>query len=59
MSKNKETNKKNSSYISGKESQKISAFNKKLTKKLEVKLNAYSASASEKITAAGGKAEVI
>ncbi|MBO5786563.1 MAG: ABC transporter ATP-binding protein [Clostridia bacterium] len=35
MSKNKETNKKNSSYISGKESQKISAFNKKLTKKLE------------------------
>ncbi|MBQ3053206.1 MAG: 50S ribosomal protein L15 [Clostridia bacterium] len=33
--------------------------NGKLTKKLEVKLNAYSASASEKITAAGGKAEVI
>ena len=33
--------------------------NGKLTKKLEVKLNAYSASASEKITATGGKAEVI
>ena len=33
--------------------------NGKLTKKLEVKLNAYSASATEKITAAGGKAEVI
>ena len=33
--------------------------NGKLTKKLEVKLNAYSASAAEKITAAGGKAEVI
>ena len=33
--------------------------NGKLTKKVEVKLNAYSASASEKITAAGGKAEVI
>ena len=33
--------------------------NGKLTKKLEVKLNAYSASAGEKITAAGGKAEVI
>ena len=33
--------------------------NGKLTKKLEVKLNAYSASASEKITSVGGKAEVI
>jgi large subunit ribosomal protein L15 len=33
--------------------------NGKLTKKLEVKLNAYSASAAEKITANGGKAEVI
>ena len=33
--------------------------NGKLTKKIEVKLNAYSASAAEKITAAGGKAEVI
>lgn len=33
--------------------------NGKLTKKVEVKLNAYSASATEKITAAGGKAEVI
>ena len=33
--------------------------NGKLTKKLDVKLNAYSASASEKIAAAGGKAEVI
>lgn len=33
--------------------------NGKLTKKLEVKLNAYSASAAEKITAIGGKAEVI
>ena len=33
--------------------------NGKLTKKLEVKLNAVSASANEKITAAGGKAEVI
>ncbi|MBR4973220.1 MAG: 50S ribosomal protein L15 [Clostridia bacterium] len=33
--------------------------NGKLTKKLEVKLNAYSASAAEKISAAGGKAEVI
>ena len=32
--------------------------NGKLTKKLEVKLNAYSASAAEKINAAGGKAEV-
>ena len=30
-----------------------------LTKKLTVKLNAYSASAAEKINAAGGKAEVI
>ena len=30
--------------------------NGKLTKKLEVKLNAYSASAAEKIAAAGGKA---
>lgn len=33
--------------------------NGKLTKKLEVKLNAYSASAASKIEAAGGKAEVI
>ena len=33
--------------------------NGKLTKKLDVKLNAYSASAAEKIAAAGGKAEVI
>ena len=33
--------------------------NGKLTKKLEVKLNAYSASAAEKIAAAGRKAEVI
>ena len=33
--------------------------NGNVTKKLEVKLNAYSASAAEKITAAGGKAEVI
>ena len=33
--------------------------NGKLTKKLDVKLNAYSASAAEKITAAGGNAEVI
>ena len=33
--------------------------NGKLTKKLEVKLNAYSASAAEKIAAAGGKAKVI
>jgi large subunit ribosomal protein L15 len=33
--------------------------NGKLTKKLEVKLNAYSASAAEKIANAGGKAEVI
>lgn len=33
--------------------------NGKITKKLEVKLNAYSASAAEKIAAAGGKAEVI
>ena len=33
--------------------------NGKLTKKLEVKLNAYSVSAAEKINAAGGKAEVI
>ena len=33
--------------------------NGKLTKKLEVKLNAYSASAAEKIAAVGGKAEVI
>ena len=32
--------------------------NGKLTKKLEVKLNAYSASAAENINAAGGKAEV-
>ena len=30
-----------------------------LTKKLDVKVNAYSASAAEKIQAAGGKAEVI
>ena len=33
--------------------------NGKLTKKVEVKLNAYSAYAAEKITAAGGQAEVI
>ncbi len=33
--------------------------NGKLSKKLTVKLNAFSASASEKIAAAGGKAEVI
>ena len=33
--------------------------NGKLTKKLEVKLNAYSASAAQKIEALGGKAEVI
>lgn len=33
--------------------------NGKLTKNLTVKLNAFSASATEKITAAGGKAEVI
>ncbi len=33
--------------------------NGKLTKKLEVKLNAYSASAAAKIEALGGKAEVI
>ena len=33
--------------------------NGKLTKKLTVNLNAFSASAAEKITAAGGKAEVI
>ena len=33
--------------------------NGKLTKKLEVKLNAFSASAAEKIAAAGGKSEVI
>lgn len=33
--------------------------NGKLTKKLEVKLNAYSASAARKIEALGGKAEVI
>ena len=33
--------------------------NGKITKKLEVKLNAFSASAAEKITAAGGKTEVI
>ena len=33
--------------------------NGKLTKKLEVKLNAYSASAAEKIAAVGGKAQVI
>ncbi|MBQ6847827.1 MAG: 50S ribosomal protein L15, partial [Clostridia bacterium] len=33
--------------------------NGKLTRKLEVKLNAFSASAAEKITAAGGKTEVI
>ena len=33
--------------------------NGELTKKLDVKVNAYSASAGEKIQAAGGKAEVI
>ncbi len=33
--------------------------NGKISKKLTVKLNAYSASAAEKINAAGGKAEVI
>lgn len=33
--------------------------NGNLTKKLEVKVNAFSASAKEKIEAAGGKAEVI
>ncbi len=33
--------------------------NGKLTKKLTVKLNAFSAGAAEKITAAGGKTEVI
>ena len=33
--------------------------NGELTKKLDVKVNAYSASAVEKIQAAGGKAEVI
>ena len=33
--------------------------NGKLTKKLEVKLNAYSASAADKINSIGGKAEVI
>lgn len=33
--------------------------NGKITKNLTVKLNAFSASATEKITAAGGKAEVI
>jgi large subunit ribosomal protein L15 len=33
--------------------------NGNLTKKLEVKVNAYSASAKEKIEAAGGKAEVV
>jgi large subunit ribosomal protein L15 len=33
--------------------------NGKLTKKLTVKVNAYSASAAEKIKAAGGDAEVI
>lgn len=33
--------------------------NGKLTRKLEVKLNAFSASAAEKINAAGGKTEVI
>lgn len=33
--------------------------NGKLSKKLTVKLNAFSAAASEKIAAAGGKAEVI
>ena len=33
--------------------------NGKITKNLAVKLNAFSASAAEKITAAGGKAEVI
>ena len=35
MSEKKNTSKKKNAYISGKESQKISAFNKKLTKKLE------------------------
>ena len=33
--------------------------NGELTKKLDVKVNAYSASAAEKIQALGGKAEVI
>ncbi len=33
--------------------------NGELTKKLDVKVNAYSAGAAEKIQAAGGKAEVI
>ena len=33
--------------------------NGKITKNLTVKLNAFSASAAEKIAAAGGKAEVI
>ena len=33
--------------------------NGEITKKLDVKVNAYSASAAEKIQAAGGKAEVI
>ena len=33
--------------------------NGKLTKKLTVKLNAFSASAAEKINSVGGKAEVI
>ena len=33
--------------------------NGELTKKLEVKVNAFSASAAEKIQAAGGKAEVV
>ena len=33
--------------------------NGKITKKLEVKLNAFSASAAEKFAAAGGKTEVI
>ena len=33
--------------------------NGELTKKLDVKVNAYSAGALEKIQAAGGKAEVI
>ena len=33
--------------------------NGELTKKLDVKVNAYSASAAEKIQAAGGKADVI
>ena len=33
--------------------------NGELTKKLEVKVNAFSASAAEKLQAAGGKAEVI